>query len=80
VDGRSFRCGQMSVRREAANVLPIIAGTSAVGVRLGQCHHISMSKLCNFEGGCMQRDMVAMMASRHLPTASAMPGTTRIGK
>jgi hypothetical protein len=24
----------------------------------------------------MQRDMVAMMASRHLPTASAMPGTT----
>jgi hypothetical protein len=38
VDERSFRCGQMSVRREAANVLPIIAGTrqcGAVGVRLG---------------------------------------------
>jgi hypothetical protein len=44
----SFRCGQMSVRREAANVLPVIAGTRdgvVVGVRLGQCRHISMSKL-----------------------------------
>jgi hypothetical protein len=48
VDEPSFRCGQVSVRREAANVLPIIAGIrqcSAVGVRLGQCRHISMSKL-----------------------------------
>jgi hypothetical protein len=26
VDELSFRCGQMSVRREAANMLPIIAG------------------------------------------------------
>jgi hypothetical protein len=48
VDELSFRCGQMSVRREAANMLPIIAGIrqcSAVGVHLGQCRHISMSKL-----------------------------------
>ena len=37
MDELSFRCGQMSLRREAANVLPIIAGIrqcSAVGVRL----------------------------------------------
>jgi hypothetical protein len=36
VDELSFRCGQMSVRREAANVLPVIVGIrdkcSVVGV------------------------------------------------
>jgi hypothetical protein len=26
VDELSFRCGQMSVRREAANALPVIVG------------------------------------------------------
>jgi hypothetical protein len=33
VDELSFRCGQVSVRREAANVLPVIVGIrdSAVG-------------------------------------------------
>jgi hypothetical protein len=34
VDELSFRCGQMSVRREAANVLPIIVGTGWVGAAL----------------------------------------------
>jgi hypothetical protein len=36
------------VRREAANVLPIIGGMrqcGAAGVHLGQCRHISMGKL-----------------------------------
>jgi hypothetical protein len=34
VDERSFRCGQMSVRREAASVLPIIAGIRDSAVQL----------------------------------------------
>jgi hypothetical protein len=34
VDELSFRCGQMSVRREAANVLPIIAGIRDSAVQL----------------------------------------------
>jgi hypothetical protein len=34
VDELSFRCGQMSVRREAANVLPVIAGTRDSAVQL----------------------------------------------
>ena len=46
---RLLGCGQMSVRREAANVLPVIVGIReqcfSDGVRLGQCRHISMSKL-----------------------------------
>jgi hypothetical protein len=34
VDELSFRCGQMSVRREAANVLPVIAGIRDSAVQL----------------------------------------------
>ena len=44
MDELSFRCGQMSVRREAANVLPVIAGIRDSAVQLvsilGQCRHI----------------------------------------
>jgi hypothetical protein len=34
VDELSFHCGQVSVRREAANVLPIIAGIRDSAVQL----------------------------------------------
>ena len=34
MDELSFRCGQMSVRREAANVLPVIAGIRDSAVQL----------------------------------------------
>jgi hypothetical protein len=34
VDELSFRCGQMSVHREAANMLPIIAGIRDSAVQL----------------------------------------------
>jgi hypothetical protein len=34
VDELSFRCGQMSVRREAANMLPIIVGIRDSAVQL----------------------------------------------
>jgi hypothetical protein len=34
MDELSFRCGQMSLRREAANVLPIIAGIRDSAVQL----------------------------------------------
>jgi hypothetical protein len=34
VDELPFRCGQMSVRREAANVLPVIAGIRDSAVQL----------------------------------------------
>jgi hypothetical protein len=45
----SFRCGLMSVRREAASRVTIYCShqrqSRAAGVHLGQCRHISMSKL-----------------------------------
>jgi hypothetical protein len=45
VDELSFRCGQMSVRREAANVLPIIAGIRDSAVQLDESIRVGRDEL-----------------------------------